>query len=56
MNEELMILEERLATELSQLQFNSPVEYVYNPIEHAKYAKKTAMMSWEIDKCKGYPH
>ena len=34
--DQLLTIEERLADELLKIQFNAPVEYVYNPIDHAK--------------------
>ena len=34
--EQLMAIEEKLADDLMKLTYEFPVEYVYNPIKHAK--------------------
>ena len=34
--DELMEIEERLCADLLKLHYNSPVKFVYNPIDHAK--------------------
>ena len=34
--EQLMVIEEKLADDLMKLTYEFPVEYVYNPIKHAK--------------------
>ena len=34
--EQLMAIEEKLADDLMKLNYEFPVEYVYNPIKHAK--------------------
>ena len=34
--EQLMAIEEKLANDLMKLSYEFPVEYVYNPIKHAK--------------------